>query len=184
MHSHTHKGVEGDKHLQYSGGSAAQSSIIAALDLYLGIDHRGHASYPFLKLMRAYMPKGHRSFLDDLEFDMQKCRESSIRAYALQHPESEVAQGYDACISELGLFRSQHLGIVSSYVLAPQKKKRAVEEAQSSVEEKCGERAGAEEGGKLEDAAGGKGTGGMALNAFLRPLRDQTIASSIKKERR
>ncbi len=155
--------------LQYSGGSAAQSSIITALDLYLGVDHNevgegSRSSYAFLKQMRAYMPKGHRRFLDELEEDMNA--PLSIRRYVLGRQEENRALGkaYDGCVEALVAFRKSHLGIVQLYISDQQGNK------------------GQEKGG-LEKAAGGKGTGGSTPKEFLEPLRQQTVDALVLRRR-
>lgn len=154
--------------LQYSGGSAAQSSIITALDLYLGVDHNevgkgSRPSYNFLKQMRAYMPKAHCRFLDALEGDM--IAPLSIRRYVLGRKQENRALGkaYDGCLEALVAFRKSHLAIVQLYISDQQGK-------------------GQEKGG-LEKAAGGKGTGGSTPKEFLEPLRQQTVDALVLRRR-
>jgi indoleamine 2,3-dioxygenase len=157
-----YEGVQGERRLRYSGGSAAQSSLVAALDLYLGISHAHSAardSWAFLKRMRAYMPAPHRRFLEDLEEDLYD-PETCIRSYVLRLPAAHpVRTAYDDCVYALSLFRERHIGIVKVYIVA---------QAEDRVDESG-----------LEGAAGGggQGTGGSDPISFLKPLRDQTAAS-------
>eukprot|EP00742_Colponemidia_sp_Colp-10_P004098 GILJ01004373.1.p1 GENE.GILJ01004373.1~~GILJ01004373.1.p1 ORF type:complete len:566 (+),score=81.95 GILJ01004373.1:76-1698(+) len=48
----------------YFGGSAAQSSLVAALDASLGISHTHPDTAYYLRDIRQHMPPGHRAFLD------------------------------------------------------------------------------------------------------------------------
>lgn len=155
---------------QFFGGSAAQSPLLPFLDIGMGIEHHSSKSYDFLLAMRDYMLKSHREFLIYME------REACIRAFVLQQLERRTAlesqseslrtsldtytlgvltklqQSYDECVYHLQQFRTGHISIVAEYILAQQK----------------------DHSGKkgLEDAAGGKGTGGTELMKFLKPLRD------------
>jgi indoleamine 2,3-dioxygenase len=84
----------------YSGGSAAQSSLIQALDAGLGIRHVS----PFLAEMRQYMPPQHRRFVEALETG------PSLRAFAAAHPESPaLREGVNTCIDLLDAFRQIHM---------------------------------------------------------------------------
>ncbi|GAB5031271.1 indoleamine-dioxygenase [Nannochloropsis oceanica] len=175
--------------LSYSGGSAAQSSLLPSLDLYLGVNHdeagtRSQSSYQFVKAMRAYMPKGHRRFLEALEEDVKiedeeegREKRMSIRRYVLWRCEEceggkeerkedglRLVRAYDGCVEALVAFRMSHLGIVRLYITHQQGGKG-------------GRKTG---GGGLEEAAGGKGTGGQAPKEFLKPLRDQTAAALLE----
>ncbi|KAF3207047.1 hypothetical protein TWF106_008892 [Orbilia oligospora] len=81
---------------QYSGGSNAQSSLIQAFDILLGVEHRptgdkkpdtprpeapqnSHKVHNFILEMRDYMPGPHRRFLEHLE------RVSNIQNYVKEH---------------------------------------------------------------------------------------------------
>lgn len=166
-----------------SGASAAQSSLIPAIDVYLGVDHNAagspsQASYEYLKAMRAYMPKGHRRFLDTLEKDLTSCEGTpiaSIREYIQRYgsdretmngPEredrKEVREAYNGCVGALLAFRKSHLGIVHLYI---------------SSQQGQGEKGVGTAG--LGGAAGGKGTGGQPPREFLMPLQQWTAASRL-----
>ena len=60
------EGVDKDPK-SFTGGSAAQSSLIQAIDIVMGIKHPHEAHYSFLMQMRNYMPPQHRYFLEYLE---------------------------------------------------------------------------------------------------------------------
>jgi hypothetical protein len=140
--------------------------------------------------MRAYMPRGHRRFLNALEeadgaIGGSSC--PSIRAYiaALKGSKEEekggevVVAAYDACIEALVAFRRAHLSIVQTYILRQQQQQQQQAEGEGGGE---GERGGEERGQGLEKAAGGKGTGGMPLLAFLVPLKEETEAARLKSK--
>ncbi|CAM9812252.1 unnamed protein product, partial [Bubo scandiacus] len=54
-----------DEPLAYSGGSAAQSTVLHAFDELLGIRH-SEESTAFLHRMRHYMPPPHRAFVEEI----------------------------------------------------------------------------------------------------------------------
>jgi indoleamine 2,3-dioxygenase len=118
----------------YAGGSNAQSALIQALDIVMGVDHRptgekkdaGGEGVPppkkheFIKEMREYMPGPHRRFLEDLT------RVSNLRDFISSYPEcvgsNELKEAYDACLVGLRRFRDIHIQIVSRYILIPSRK--------------------------------------------------------------
>ncbi|KAI9184405.1 tryptophan 2,3- dioxygenase [Blastocladiella emersonii ATCC 22665] len=123
----------------FAGGSAAQSSMIQAWDVFLGITHhptgRGPAAVPtqtpnapdpaapaptnFLTEMREYMPRPHRAFLQDCEARAPKVREF-VRRHADSHP--RLAAAYDAVVGAVKRFRDAHLQMVARYILLQAKK--------------------------------------------------------------
>jgi len=185
--------------LHFSGGSAAQSSLLPSLDLYLGVNHNetgkaSQSSYKFLKEMRVYMPKGHRCFLQMLEEEVEDGREDrvSIRRYVLWRCEGgeegreggreeglRLRKAYDGCVEALVAFRKSHLGIVHLYITQPQQQQQ-----QQLQQQEGGREGGKKGGGGLEEAAGGKGTGGQAPREFLEPLREQTAAAQLEGKTR
>ncbi len=95
-----------------TGGSAAQSTLIQALDAGLGVVHTHPASQPFLAAMRGYMPLPHRTFLERLEAG------PSIRGFvdARRGQVPALAAHYDRCIDALDLFRKRHLEVAARYI--------------------------------------------------------------------
>ncbi|MHB1327076.1 MAG: PrnB family protein [Gemmatimonadales bacterium] len=95
-----------------TGGSAAQSTLIQALDAGLRVVHSHPASQPFLLAMRGYMPLPHRALLERLEAG------PSIRAFvdAERAHAPLLATHYDRCIDALDLFRKRHLEIAARYI--------------------------------------------------------------------
>lgn len=100
-------GVDAAPH-KYSGGSAAQSSLIQALDAGLGISHAS----PFLADMRNYMPPEHRRFIEVVE------EGPSLRAFVeAQAAESPaLTEQFNLCVGLLDDFRKAHLELSVRYI--------------------------------------------------------------------
>ena len=143
---------------EWMGSSAAQSSIIQALDAFLGIEpltHKSQERYDvqlsdgskmaFLARMRLYLPADHRTFLEGLSRFGQR-----MRAFILDHPDwdqaAETMSAYNRVIDAMRRFRSGHIRVVALYV---------------TVQQKNGEKFG--------------GTGGTSGVPFLKSIRDQTV---------
>jgi indoleamine 2,3-dioxygenase len=94
----------------WSGGSAAQSSLLQSLDAALGIEHEKAVTHDFLNAMLDYMPPGHRAFVAELR------ARSSIRTRALRG-QASLRDVYNACIAALDELRRRHIGITSDYIL-------------------------------------------------------------------
>ena len=148
---------------EWMGSSAAQSSIIQALDAFLGIEpltHRPQEKYDvqpsdgskmaYLARMRLYLPNSHRAFLEELSRFGQQ-----MRAFILDHPDreqsAETMEAYNKVIDAMQKFRGGHIRIVGLYVTAQQRK---------------GEKS--------------SGTGGTSGVQFLKSIRDQTIKGRME----
>jgi indoleamine 2,3-dioxygenase len=105
------EGVDRDP-LVLAGGSAAQSSLIQAFDAGLDIRHRDELTAGFLTGMRAYMPRPHRRFLEDLEAG------PSVRDFVARHRDDRplLAEAYNAAVAGLARLRAQHIGITGRYI--------------------------------------------------------------------
>jgi indoleamine 2,3-dioxygenase len=103
---------------RFTGGSAAQSSLIQAYDAVLGVSHPSPASGPFLLEMRQYMPPPHRRFLERLEQGISVAQFVRPRAIGA---EPELHRAYDACIDQLDRFRKGHLAMAGRYITAQAK---------------------------------------------------------------
>lgn len=149
---------------EWMGSSAAQSSIIQALDAFLGIEpltHKPQEKYDvqpsdgskmaFLARMRLYLPADHRTFLEELSRFGQR-----MRSFILGHPDRELAretmEAYNSVIEEMGEFRSGHIRIVALYITAQKR-----------------------EGEKSD------GTGGTSGVEFLKSIRDHTIQGKMER---
>lgn len=149
--------MEQKRSRKYAGGSNAQSTLIQALDIILGIkhDHNEAGCTGFIHEMREYMPGPHRRFLEDL------ARKSTLRSFVMQatiteRRHSEVLEAYNDCVLGLTRFREIHLQIATRYILIPSKAS------------KC-------------DFASKKGTGGTEFLIFLRDVRDETCLAAVKE---
>lgn len=96
--------------VKFVGGSAAQSTLIQALDIFFDVEHVEHAKQ-FLDSMRDYMPQKHKNYLDALTENRKK-----IRSYVLDSNQ-EIIKLYNDGLEKLVQFRSSHLGIVHDYIL-------------------------------------------------------------------
>ncbi len=96
----------------FRGETGAQSSIIPSMDAVLGVAHEEDPMRPYLLEMRQYMPPEHSAFIDTLE------QGPSIREFAVQEQGDfpELGDVYNACLRELGAFRSKHLEYAAAYI--------------------------------------------------------------------
>lgn len=106
-----YQGVLDNEVRSYAGGSAAQSSLLQALEIGLGIPHEEERSAKFLQEMRKFMPPAHRSFLSALERTAPAFVE-----FCEKYPQLQTLRR--ACSIELQHFRNGHLKLVSQYILA------------------------------------------------------------------
>lgn len=165
----------------FAGGSNAQSSLIQAIDILLGVEHFPFGKQKpnqgktisaesnqnnFLNEMRQYMPREHCQFLEHLSLV------SNIRDYVLTNQNNQkISLAYDACLAMLKSFRDKHIQIVTRYVILQAKKKSS----DSSL--KVLKNGLAKTQGKKEQ----KGTGGTALIPFLKQCRDETGSSAASE---
>uniref|UniRef100_A0A8C0EXP4 I23O2 dioxygenase n=1 Tax=Bubo bubo TaxID=30461 RepID=A0A8C0EXP4_BUBBB len=98
-----------DEPLAYSGGSAAQSTVLHAFDELLGIRH-SEESTAFLHRMRHYMPPPHRAFVEEIH------RAPSLRQHVLSSGDARLRTAFNRCVSALADFRSYHITIVTKYI--------------------------------------------------------------------
>ena len=131
----------------YHGASAAQSTSIPSFDIFLRAEHTG-SEQEFLHTMREYMPRKHREFLETLE------SLPSVRDYVLQSNNPKLIKGYDLAVEAFGKFRSEHIILVTKYIVM--QKKHSIN---SSLE--------------------ATGTGGTPFMEFLKQVRDDTVALKI-----
>ncbi len=133
---------------KFSGGSAAQSSAIPTFDIFLGIKHTG--SYAeFLAETRQHMPPKHRLFLEEL------AKQPPVREYAKQTRNHELIQAYNSAIQAFSAFRTEHVILVTSYVVN-------------------------QKGKSVNASLETKGTGGTDFMKFLKQVRDDTKVLMIE----
>ncbi|XP_028623976.1 indoleamine 2,3-dioxygenase 2-like [Grammomys surdaster] len=141
--------------LKYSGGSAAQSSVLHAFDEFLGIQHCKE-SVGFLHRMRDYMPPSHKAFLEDLH------SAPSLRDYITASGPGGCRTAYNQCVEALVELRSYHINMVARYIISTATKARSRMLTQVSPH-------------ALED----RGTGGTAVLSFLKSVRQKTMEAIL-----
>ena len=176
---------------ELSGPSAGQSSLIHALDIFLGVDHTpsrrpGHpttandqapsapASVPahansaskptkgFLDRMLVYMPRHHRAFMNHLKDTPRPIRTLvSLHATGNNSEPSLLANAYDAAVLALKGLRDAHIRIATLYIIN-QMPRTDTSHAQA-----------------VASAATAKGTGGSDLVPFLKGSRDDTTRALL-----
>ncbi|XP_050002698.1 indoleamine 2,3-dioxygenase 2 isoform X2 [Alexandromys fortis] len=151
--------------LRYSGGSAAQSSVLQAFDEFLGIQHCKGSD--FLHRMRDYMPPSHKAFLDDLHSapslrDYVLTSAPSLRDYVLTSGAGCCLMAYNQCVEALAQLRSYHINVVARYIISAASRARSKMPSHPSPH-------------ALED----RGTGGTAVLSFLKSVREKTVEAIL-----
>ncbi|NXG09996.1 I23O2 dioxygenase, partial [Sakesphorus luctuosus] len=150
--------------MAYSGGSAAQSTVLHAFDELLGICHSQHST-SFLHRMRDYMPRPHRAFVEEIR------RAPSLRQHVLSCGAVRLRTAFNRCVSALADFRSYHITIVTKYItIAAAKAKARWAELGAGAGPALG---------KPPSALEAKGTGGSHIFSFLKSIRDTTREGMI-----
>ncbi|MEP3226114.1 MAG: indoleamine 2,3-dioxygenase [Parasphingorhabdus sp.] len=94
----------------FRGQTGSQSSIVPAMDAFLGVDHAGDPLRAYLDQLHIYRPPEHRKFIDDI-------RANSILRTFLQKAENRHLNAlYNDCIDNLTRFRTRHLEYAASYI--------------------------------------------------------------------
>ncbi|XP_063214613.1 indoleamine 2,3-dioxygenase 2-like [Chroicocephalus ridibundus] len=150
--------------MAYSGGSAAQSTVLHAFDEFLGIRHSGESN-AFLHRMRDYMPPPHRAFVEEIR------RAPSLKQHVLSSGDAGLCAAFNRCVSALADFRSYHITIVTKYITIAAAKAKA---GRAEPGDGAGPSAG-----KPPSALETKGTGGSHIFSFLKSVRDTTREGTI-----
>ncbi len=95
----------------FRGETGAQSSIVPALLIALGIRHEDSMLTRHLTEMRDYMPPHHRLFLQNLEATMAN---NTLRDSAMRQPQFRPM--YNECVSQLAEFRGKHFEYAVNYI--------------------------------------------------------------------
>ncbi|RVE68421.1 hypothetical protein OJAV_G00091200 [Oryzias javanicus] len=145
--------------MEYSGGSAAQSSLLHCFDELLGIKHE-ESSSSFLNRMRDYMPPAHKQLIQDI------CHQPSLKSFVQQHNCEHLKQAYHLCVSKLLALRNYHITVVSRFITVPAARTRQLRKQSQDLEDETITKAPI----ALEE----RGTGGSGIMNFLKTVRDQT----------
>lgn len=103
------KSLDINKFQSYKGPTGAQSSIVPALDLFLGIEHNINSMFKEFHDFEKYMPSEHIAFVKGFSTCCLK--------KLLEIP--EIKEAYVAAKTELAFFRSSHMNTVHKFVLNP-----------------------------------------------------------------
>ncbi|XP_072491214.1 indoleamine 2,3-dioxygenase 1 [Notamacropus eugenii] len=143
----------------FSGGSAAQSSVVQCFDALLGIQHdtaEEKTSAKFLEEMRDYMPSSHKDFLEAITSSL------SLRDFVISSDDAALRKEYNECIRALVALRSYHIQVVTKYIINPANKQNNEKGKKSSDDEE-------------------KGTGGTNIMTFLKTVRDTTEKALLEE---
>ncbi|PBK76018.1 Indoleamine 2,3-dioxygenase [Armillaria solidipes] len=149
-------GDAGEAFKELSGPSAGQSTLIHALDIFLGVNnHRANGTPSLFGRMQRYMPREHRRFLACLSSAPR-----SLRDFVKESNDRELTEAYNSAVSALKAFRDTHLIIATLYIVVPANRvrKRASKEVEYV------------------------GTGGTGLVPFLKGVRDRTKDTVLPTE--
>jgi len=93
----------------FRGETGAQSTVIPALQRFLGLHHEQGGLTEHLQIMKEYMPKPHRELLESIN-------QIAIREFVLKQNRSTLNDAYNACIESIVEFRSLHLHMAHAYI--------------------------------------------------------------------
>ncbi|XP_071338676.1 indoleamine 2,3-dioxygenase 1 isoform X2 [Trachinotus anak] len=145
--------------MEYSGGSAAQSSLLHCFDELLRVKHE-EKSGAFLTRMRNYMPPAHKQLIQDISL------QPSLRSFVQQQANERLSQAFHLCVAKLLALRSYHINVVSRFITVPAARARQLRNQSQDLEGEVISRAPT----ALEE----RGTGGSGIMTFLKTVRDQT----------
>ncbi|EPQ01561.1 Indoleamine 2,3-dioxygenase 2 [Myotis brandtii] len=145
--------------LKYSGGSAAQSTVLHAFDEFLGIRH-SKESGDFLLNMRDYMPPSHKAFIEAIQ------SAPSLRDHVLSSGNGPLLTAYNQCVQALAELRSYHITMVTKYLITSAAKAKG---------RKLSHLPGPPQA--LED----RGTGGTSVLIFLKSVRNKTLEAILSQ---
>ncbi|KAH8991248.1 Indoleamine 2,3-dioxygenase [Lactarius akahatsu] len=177
---------------ELSGPSAAQSPLIHALDVFLGVDHTpspsssptfepAHAhvppKVPFLVRMRAYMPRHHRNFLQHLAAAPRPLRVAVERTGS-----AALTDAYNAALAGLRRLRDAHLRIVALYIVGPSHRAPPASHTPALKGTPGAVKAGVFVNGTCSGSGPTllRGTGGTDLIRFLKGVRDRTSEAALE----
>uniref|UniRef100_A0A8C3WNR7 Indoleamine 2,3-dioxygenase 2 n=1 Tax=Catagonus wagneri TaxID=51154 RepID=A0A8C3WNR7_9CETA len=143
--------------LGYSGGSAAQSTVLHAFDEFLGVRH-SKESADFLHRMRDYMPPAHKAFIEEIH------SAPSLRDRVLSSGNGQLLTAYNQCVEALAALRSYHITMVTKYLITAASRAKGRRTSHLPGPPRA-----------LEE----RGTGGTAVLRFLKSVRDGTLEATL-----
>nr|XP_046243087.1 indoleamine 2,3-dioxygenase 1 [Scatophagus argus] len=145
--------------MEYSGGSAAQSSLLHCFDELLGVKHEAKSG-AFLTRMRSYMPPAHKELIQDIS------SQPPLKSFVQQEASERLNKAFQLCVTKLLALRSYHINMVSRFITVPAAHARQLRNQSKNSEGEMISRAPR----ALEE----RGTGGSGIMTFLKTVRDQT----------
>ncbi|XP_077571347.1 indoleamine 2,3-dioxygenase 1 [Stigmatopora nigra] len=151
----------GTEPVEYSGGSAAQSSLLHCFDELLGVEHEAQSGV-FLTSMRDYMLPAHKRLIQDIS------AQPPLRTFVRRRADERLTAAFRDCVAQLLAMRSYHIAVVSRFITVPAAKARQLRNQNRRAEaaESALHRAPA----SLEE----RGTGGTGIMSFLKSVRSRT----------
>ena len=115
------------------------------------------------------MPKEHRDFLEAVS------NLPSLGSFVeAQSSDERLSSAYNACVKELAAWRCKHIGVVTTHIVTPARKAKALSERQSVDETK--------DGSSTTDESTLQGTSGSALIPFLKHAKEETLDSCVSPD--
>lgn len=99
----------------FRGETGAQSSVIPALDIALGIKHQKTDLTDYVSEMRHYMPRKHRDFLNTLEYNETN---KPVRQFLKNECSASTIRTYNKTLDMLVEFRQKHLEFAVLYIFS------------------------------------------------------------------
>ncbi|KAL2091915.1 hypothetical protein ACEWY4_011713 [Coilia grayii] len=161
-----YEGVQ-EEPLEYSGGSAAQSSLLHCFDELLGVKHQGSSGAFLMRMRSHYMLPAHTHFVQHIS----RCR-PSLRDFVLEQGDEALDSAYKHCVARLVAMRNYHINLVARFITQPAS--RAKKLRLSGVDADEENSAITQAPSALET----RGTGGSGIMSFLKTVRDRTRALS------
>ncbi|XP_047447403.1 indoleamine 2,3-dioxygenase 1 [Mugil cephalus] len=155
--------------MEFSGGTAAQSSLLHCFDELLRVKHEAKSG-SFLTRMRDYMPPAHKKLIEDISSQL------SLRSFVQEQASERLNQAFHLCVTKLLALRSYHINVVSRFITVPAARARQLREKNQDSNGETISRAPA----ALEE----RGTGGSGIMSFLKTVRDQTKEALLPKTSR
>lgn len=106
----------GGKPQTLRGETGAQSTLIPAIQNYLGLQHAHGGLSEHLEIMKSYMPTPHRNLLASID-------QRYIRNWIAQQPNS-LREAYNLCLQRVVEFRTLHLNYAHAYIASKVKDPR------------------------------------------------------------